>query len=80
MSILLASAAMTFAMNGALTGSWATPYRWPAVAIAPPASEVRANDTLVGIAKKFGTTVPAIKLVNDLTSNTIHTGQKLKIP
>ena len=41
---------------------------------------VRANDTLVGIAKKFGTTVPAIKLVNNLTSNTIHTGQKLKIP
>jgi LysM repeat protein len=41
---------------------------------------VRANDTLVGIAKQFGTTVPAIKKVNNLTSNTIHTGQKLKIP
>ena len=44
--ILLVSAAMTFAMNGALTGSWATPYWWPAVAIASPASEVHATDTV----------------------------------
>jgi hypothetical protein len=46
MSILLASAAMTFAMNGALTGSWATPHWWPAVAIASPPSEGRAADTV----------------------------------
>jgi hypothetical protein len=45
-SILLVSAAMTFAMNGALTGSWATPYWWPAVAIASPPSEGRAADTV----------------------------------
>ena len=45
-SILLASAALTYAMNGALTASWATPYSWPAVAIAPPASDVRATDAV----------------------------------
>ncbi len=42
--ILLVSTAMTLAMNGALTGVWATPHWWPAVAIASPAAEVRATD------------------------------------
>jgi hypothetical protein len=46
MSILLVSAALTYAMNGALTGSWATPYWWPAVAIASPPSAVHATDTV----------------------------------
>ncbi len=46
MSLLLVSAAMTYAMIGALNGSWATPYWWPAVAIASPASEGRAADTV----------------------------------
>jgi hypothetical protein len=46
MSILLASVALTYAMNGALTGSWATPYWWPAVTTAPAVSEVRATDTV----------------------------------
>ena len=45
MSMLLVSAALTYAMNGALNGSWATPYWWPAVSIAPPAAEV-ATDTV----------------------------------
>jgi hypothetical protein len=45
-SILVVSAALTFAMNGALTGSWATPYWWPAVASASPAPEARATDTV----------------------------------
>ena len=46
MSILLVSAALTYAMIEALTGSWATPYWWPAVTIAPPASEVDPTDTV----------------------------------
>ena len=46
MSILLVSAAMTYAMIGAFNGSWATPYWWPAIAIASPASEVHATDTV----------------------------------
>jgi LysM repeat protein len=41
---------------------------------------VRSGDTLVGIANRFGTTATAIKKLNNLTNNTIHTGQKLKIP
>ena len=32
-------------MTGALTGSWATPYWWPAVASASPASEARATES-----------------------------------
>jgi hypothetical protein len=46
MSIVLMSAALTYAMNGALIGSWATPYWWPALSIAPAVSEVRATDTV----------------------------------
>jgi hypothetical protein len=46
MGILLVVAAMTYAMIGAFNGSWATPYWWPAVAIASPASEGRAADTM----------------------------------
>jgi LysM repeat protein len=41
---------------------------------------VRSGDTLAGIAAKFKTTTTAIKNLNGLTNNTIHTGQKLKIP
>ena len=41
---------------------------------------VRSGDTLAGIAAKFKTTPAAIKTLNGLTNNTIHTGQKLKIP
>lgn len=38
------------------------------------------GDTLSGIAKKYGTTVSNLKKVNNLTSDTIKIGQKLKIP
>jgi LysM repeat protein len=41
---------------------------------------VRSGDTLAGIAGKFKTTATAIKKLNGLTNNTIHIGQKLKIP
>jgi LysM repeat protein len=41
---------------------------------------VRSGDTLAGIAAKFKTTATAIKKLNGLTNNTIHIGQKLKIP
>jgi LysM repeat protein len=41
---------------------------------------VGAGDTLTRIAKKYGTTVPAIKQENKLNSDVIGTGQKLVIP
>jgi LysM repeat protein len=41
---------------------------------------VLSGDTLAGIAAKFKTTATAIKKLNGLTNNTIHIGQKLKIP
>ena len=41
---------------------------------------VQNGDTLYAIARKFNTTVDAIKLLNNLTSNTITIGQVLKIP
>jgi LysM repeat protein len=41
---------------------------------------VRSGDTLAGIAAKFKTTPGAIKRLNGLANNTIHTGQELKIP
>jgi LysM repeat protein len=41
---------------------------------------VRAGDTLFSIARRYGTTVQAIKSANGLTSNTIRVGQRLVIP
>jgi len=41
---------------------------------------VKSNDTLYGIAKKHHTTVSKIKNLNGLSSDTIHGGQKLKLP
>jgi LysM repeat protein len=41
---------------------------------------VKKGDTLAGIAAKYKVTVAAIRAANGLKSNTIHTGQVLKIP
>ena len=41
---------------------------------------VKAGDTLYGIASKYGVKVDEIKKLNNLTSNTLSIGQKLKIP
>jgi N-acetylmuramoyl-L-alanine amidase len=41
---------------------------------------VSAGDTLYGIAKKYGTSVDAIKSTNGLSSNFIDVGQNLSIP
>lgn len=41
---------------------------------------VSAGDSLSAIAKKFNTTVHAIKSANNLTTDTIYIGQKLAIP
>jgi LysM repeat protein len=41
---------------------------------------VRAGDTLFSIARRYGTTVQAIKAANGLTNNTIRVGQRLVIP
>ncbi|NPA32691.1 MAG: LysM peptidoglycan-binding domain-containing protein [Aquificae bacterium] len=42
--------------------------------------KVKKGDTLSTIAKRFGTSVSAIKRANNLRSNRIRVGQKLKIP
>ena len=42
--VLLVSAAIAYAMNGALTGSWATPAWWPAVSLAPTPAQARATE------------------------------------
>lgn len=41
---------------------------------------VKAGDSLWGIAKKYGITVDYLKAINNLTSNLLSIGQKLKIP
>ena len=41
---------------------------------------VMSGDTLYSIARKYNTTVDAIKSLNNLTSNTLSVGQVLKIP
>lgn len=40
---------------------------------------VRSGDTLSGIAVKYKTTVPSIKKINNLTTDSIKPGQKLKV-
>jgi LysM repeat protein len=41
---------------------------------------VKSGDTLTKIAKAHGTTVRAIKAANNLTTNKISVGKKLKLP
>jgi LysM repeat protein len=41
---------------------------------------VRANDTLYGIAARYGASVAAIKVRNGLSSDLIYVGQRLVIP
>ncbi len=41
---------------------------------------VKAGDTLYSIANKFGTSVNELKSLNNLTSNSLSIGQKLKLP
>jgi LysM repeat protein len=41
---------------------------------------VKSGDTLIGIAKQFGTTQKAISAANNLKTTSIKVGQKLKIP
>lgn len=41
---------------------------------------VKAGDSLYAIARKYNTTVDALKSLNNLTTNTLQIGQKLKIP
>jgi LysM repeat protein len=41
---------------------------------------VQSGDTLIGIAGKFKVTVKALRSANDLTTDKIKVGQKLKIP
>jgi len=46
----------------------------------PMTYTVQSEDTLSGIASRFGVTVDAIKQLNDLQSDSIRPGQKLLIP
>ncbi len=41
---------------------------------------VQTGDTLFGIAKQFGLSIDEIKRLNNLTSNTLIPGQRLKLP
>lgn len=61
------------------------PVIYPSPTPTPPVSApryhtVRPNDTLYGIAARYGVTVPAIKSRNRLSGNTIYVGQLLVIP
>ena len=46
----------------------------------PGRHTVRKGDTLSGIAKKYGTSIKALKSANGLKSDTIQVGQKLTLP
>ena len=45
-----------------------------------PVYVVKSGDTLAKIAKRVGTTVKALKSANNLTTDSIKVGQKLKVP
>jgi membrane-bound lytic murein transglycosylase D len=51
----------------------------PDPAPAPAVYRVRAGDTLFSIARRFGTTVGAIKQLNSLTSDRIAIGDRLTL-
>ena len=64
--------------------STTTPPQPPQPPTPPPANyfnyTVRPGDTLFFLAQRFGTTVNAIKSLNNLTSDALSVGQILKIP
>ena len=41
---------------------------------------VKKGDSLYSIAREYGTTVDALKKLNNITSNTLSIGQKLLLP
>lgn len=45
----------------------------------PPAHQVQNGDTLENIARRYDTTVEALKLTNQLTSDAIEVGQKIRV-
>ncbi len=68
---------------GAVAPAPATPGAPPAEAATAGGEQiytVKSGDTLIGIAKHFGTTQKAISAANNLKTTSIKVGQKLKIP
>ncbi len=54
---------------------------WPGMPLAPNRTyTVQAGDTLFSIARRFGTTVPALMTANGLSSSNIRAGMVLRIP
>lgn len=41
---------------------------------------VSAGDTLYSIAREYNTTIDEIKILNNLSTNILYVGQKLKVP
>ncbi|MBA3926126.1 LysM peptidoglycan-binding domain-containing protein [Listeria rustica] len=66
------------AIATATAGIAVTAFAAPTIASASTVI-VQAGDTLWGIAQKAGTDVDSIKKANNLTSDTIHPGQKLEV-
>jgi LysM repeat protein len=57
----------------------------PAIGAAPAGTngrihEVKAGDNLTKIARQYGITVPALKAANNMTTDRINVGQKLRLP
>lgn len=72
------------AMTGLRELADETPFPAPPPSATPQPQHVihvvQQGDTLYSIARRYGTTVEAIKAANGLTSNTIFVGQRLIIP
>ena len=63
-----------------MTGLRAEVSKPPTRVISAMTYTVRQGDTLYDIAHKFHTTVPRIKMLSGIRSNSIKPGQKLRIP
>ena len=56
------------------------PAKAPQVAVSGSNHVVASGDTLYGVARKYGTTVSAIRAANNMSSDAIRLGQRLVIP
>ncbi len=80
------STALTINPNGAEANdelrklSGGTPVLPTTTSVAPTTYVVQAGDTLFSIARRFGVTVQAVMVANNLTSTNIRVGQQLYIP
>ena len=63
-----------------MTHSQGGAFGWPVADARPDKVKVKSGETLADIAKRWGNSVPAIMMENNMVRDTVKPGQTLKLP